>query len=385
MDLASLDNAIEKSLEYFRRAAGNGPRRMDDTLVTVQEQREALVALREILRSGESEEIIQQRIRETFDVYQSTGLDGKKTVLFTGYFEPVMNGSLEKTEQYKYPIYKSPDDTVVVNLGKFGEKYKNDQLIGRVSNGELVPYYCRSEIEDLGCLDGRNLELAWVDDRINLFFLHTQGSGKIRLPDGRLLQIGYKSKNGRPFRSTGRFLIDTGRISPKEISYQAIKRYLREHPEELSEILAHNESFIFFREVEEGPVGSLGLVLTAGRSLATDAAVFPKGALAFMRLRKPVLDRQGNVAAWIPFSRFALSQDAGGMIKGPGRVDIFCGSGDGAEVVAGSFKERGGTLFSRYEAGKGLSIRERHGQDRPGMTGRGDKQGRALSQPLQHC
>ncbi|MHB9099613.1 MAG: murein transglycosylase A [Syntrophales bacterium] len=345
MDLASLEAAMEKSIEYYSRAAGNGPHRMDDTFVTVRELRESLLALREILQRDESDEAKQARIRETFDVYQSTGLDGKNTVLFTGYFEPIMSGSLIKTEKYRYPVYKAPDDAVVVNLGKFLGKYQHEQLVGRVKNGELVSYYSRSEIEDLGSLAGRNLEIAWVDDRIGLFFLHTQGSGKIRLPDGRLLQIGYALKNGRPFQSLSRFMVDTGRISPREISYQSIKRYLREHPEELSEILGHNESFIFFREVAEGPVGSLGAVLTAGRSIATDAAVFPRGALAFMRARKPKLDKDGNVESWTPFSRFVISQDAGGMIKGPGRVDLFCGSGDEAEMLAGSLTERGELYF----------------------------------------
>ena len=139
--------------------------------------------------------------------------------------------------------------------------------------------------------------------------------------------------------------MDTGKISPQEISYQAIKRYLKEHPEDLSEILGHNESFIFFREVKEGPIGSLGEILTAGRSIATDAAVFPKGALAFIRMRKPILDREGNAESWIPFSRFVVSQDAGGMIKGAGRVDLFCGTGDEAEMLAGSLKERGELYF----------------------------------------
>ena len=345
MDLASLEKAIEKSLQYYSRAAGNGPRPMDDTMVTVRELRESLIALKEILRRDEPDKMKQARIRETFDVYQSTGLDGKNTVLFTGYFEPIMDGSLKKTAKYQYPVYKTPNDAIVVNLSKFNEKFPGDQLIGRMKNGELIPYYTRSEIEDLGSLAGRNLEIAWVDDRIALFFLHTQGSGKIRLPNGKLLQIGYALKNGRPFQSLGRFLMDTGKISPQEISYQAIKRYLKEHPEDLSEILGHNESFIFFREVKEGPVGSLGEVLTAGRSIATDAAVFPKGALAFIRMRKPILDRDGNVESWVPFSRFVVSQDAGGMIKGAGRVDLFCGTGDEAEMLAGSLKERGELYF----------------------------------------
>jgi membrane-bound lytic murein transglycosylase A len=353
MDLASLETTIEKSLRYYIRAAGNGPHRMDDTPVTVRELKESLLAIREILRRNEPDETKQERIRETFDVYQSTGLDGKNAVLFTGYFEPILDGSLKKTAKYKYPIYKAPDDAVVVNLGKFREKQQGDQLVGRVRNGELVPYYSRSEIEDHGSLAGRNLEIAWVDDRINLFFLHTQGSGKIKLPNGKLLQIGYALKNGRPFQSLGRFLMDTGKISPQDISYQSIKRYLREHPDDLSEILGYNESFIFFREVKEGPVGSLGEILTAGRSIATDAAVFPRGALAFIRTQKPILDQEGNATSWMPFSRFVVSQDAGGMIKGAGRVDLFCGTGDEAEMLAGSLKERGEIYFLVKKRGKG--------------------------------
>lgn len=345
MDLASLDSAIEKSLQYYRRASGSAPFPMDGERVTVDELRESLIALREILRSGDPEAVKQDRIRETFDVYQSTGLDGKNAVLFTGYFEPILKGSQSKTQEYRYPIYRAPGDAITVNLGRFRERYKGEQLVGRVVNGEMIPYYSRSEIEDQASLAGRNLELAWVGDRIDLFFLHTQGSGKIELADGRLLQIGYAKSNGRPYRSIGRFLLDTGKVTPQEISYQAIKRYLQEHPGDLSEILGHNESFIFFRVVEQGPVGSIGEILTAGRSIATDAAVFPRGALAFIRMRKPVLDREGNALSWIPFSRFVVSQDAGGVIKGAGRVDLFCGTGGEAEKLAGSLKERGELYF----------------------------------------
>lgn len=345
MDLASLERAMEKSLSYYDRAAGKGLPTSDDALFSVREQRETLAALREILRSDASEEAKRRRIAATFDVYQSTGQDGKRTVLFTGYFEPILRGARAPEGPYRYPVYRPPADAIRVQLDKFREGWKNEQLVGRVSNGELLPYYSRHEIEEQGALAGRGLELVWVDDRINLFFLHIQGSGKIRLTDGSLLQIGFAARNGRPFRSLSRFLVDTGRIGAREISYQAIKRYLRAHPGELPEILGHNESFIFFREVQEGPVGSLGEILTGGRSIATDQALFPKGALAFMRLRKPVLDAQGEVAAWVPFSRFVLNQDAGGAIKGAGRVDIFCGTGDEAEMVAGSFRERGELFF----------------------------------------
>ncbi len=345
MDLVSLETAVEKSLQYYKRAGGKGPVRMDDAWVSVRDLQDSLLALREILRSDETAEVRQQRIRDTFDVYQSTGSDGKNTVLFTGYFESIMNGSIERTERFQYPVYRVPEDTVTINPGKFREKYRNEQWIGRVKDGELIPYFTRGEIEDLGSLSGRGLELAWVDDRVDLYFLHTQGSGKLRLTDGSLLQIGYAAKNGRPFQSLSPYLLKTGKIGPQENSYKMIKRYLKEHPEELSEILGHNESFIFFRVVKEGPVGAIEQVLTPGRSIATDPGIFPKGALAFMRTRKPVLDREGNVQSWIPFSRFVVSQDTGGMIKGAGRVDIFCGSGGEAEMLAGSFKEKGELYF----------------------------------------
>ncbi len=344
MDPASLEIAIERSLQYYRRAAARAPVWMGASSVTVVDLRESLIALLEILRSSDTAEARQSRIRETFDLYQSTG-DGRNGVLFTGYFESKLKGSLTKTDEYRYPIYRAPDDAVVVNLGRFAERYRYEQLVGRVKNGELIPYYSRNEIEELGSLAGRNLEIAWVDDRIGLFFLHTQGSGKIRLPDGTLLQIGYALKNGRPWQSLARYLRDTGRISPAEISYRSIKRYLREHPDDLAEILGHNESFVFFREVTEGPVGSLGEILTAGRSIATDAAVFPRGAVAFMRARKPTLDKEGNAESWVLFSRFVVSQDAGGVIKGAGRVDLFCGSGSEAEMLAGSLAERGDLYF----------------------------------------
>jgi membrane-bound lytic murein transglycosylase A len=353
MDLESLETAVEKSLQYYKRSAGKGPVRMDDSWVSVKDLQDSLIALREILRSEETAEVRQARIRETFDVYQSIGSDGKNTVLFTGYFESRLKGSLTKTEQYRYPVYKVPDDAITVNLGKFGDRYKNEQLIGRVKNGELVPYYSRGEIENQGSLDGRDLELAWVDDRVDLFFMHTQGSGKIVLTDGRLLQVGYALRNGRPFQSISPYLLKMGKITSQENSYKEIKKYLKEHPDELSEILGYNENFIFFRIVGEGPIGAIEEVLTPGRSIATDPDLFPKGALAFIRTRKPLLDKEGNVESWISFSRFVVSQDVGGAIKGAGRVDLFCGSGTEAEMLAGSLKERGELYFLVKKRGNG--------------------------------
>jgi len=345
LDRASLKTATERSLQYYEKTTGKGTYGLGNGRVTGQELKDSLLLFREILDSTDSDEVKQEKIRNTFDIYKATGLDNQGRVLFTGYFESVLEGSRERTEKYRYPIYKSPDDIVVVSLGKFNEKNKNEKIIGRLKNGELVPYFTREDIEESGLLGGRSLELFWVNDPIDLFFMHIQGSGKIRFPDGTIMQVSYAQKNGHPYRSIGRYLLDKEKLTSSEMTHQSIKKYLREHPEELSDILNYNKSYVFFRIVEHGPIGALGLTLTSGRSIATDLDLFPKGALAFVRLRKPIFDKNGNIKTWEIFSRFVLNQDTGGVIKGPGRVDLFCGTGSDAEMLAGSLKEDGELYF----------------------------------------
>jgi membrane-bound lytic murein transglycosylase A len=341
----SIEAAIGKSIRYYEAVVENVTYGFSDNRVSAKDLKESLQLFQEIIGSSDSDEVKLKKIKENFDVYKATGSDGKGAVLFTGYFESVMEGSLERTEEYRHPIYRTPDDAVVVNLGRFGKKYQNDKIVGRLKNRELIPYFTRADIEERGSLTGRNLELVWVNDPIDLFFMHIQGSGKIRLPDGRFMQVSYAQWNGRPYRSIARYLLDQGKLSVKETTHQTLKKYLKEHPDELSEILNYNESYVFFRVVEDGPVGALGLSLTAERSIATDLNLFPKGGLAFIRLKKPVFDENGNIRTWTDFSRFVLNQDTGGVIKGPGRVDLYCGTGSSAEMLAGSLKEKGELYF----------------------------------------
>jgi membrane-bound lytic murein transglycosylase A len=174
----------------------------------------------------------------------------------------------------------------------------------------------------------------------------------ICLPDGKCFQVSYAQSNGRAYRSIGKLLIDSGKATRQDLSMQGIKKYLREHPEEAQEILNYNESYVFFRIVEEGPVGSIGVALTGGRSIATDQTIFPRGALAFIKSRKPVIGPDGDIRSWVPFSRFALNQDTGGAITGPGRVDLFCGRGREAEIMAGHLKEEGELYFLILRKGK---------------------------------
>jgi len=324
LDAESLDTAIARSLEYLdkRKAAGF---RFGDCDYTAADVREGLLGFRDIVRTSDKTEDRMKRIRNGFDVYKAPGSDGKGTVVFTGYYEPVLNGSLEATDRYRYPLYRAPADMT--------------------ANGTATPYLSRREIDGGQALAGRGLEIAWVDDPVALFSLHIQGSGKIRLPDGRMLQVSFARSNNRPFRGIGRYMVEKGVITPQDLSDRSIRKYLREHPEERADIFYHNERYIFFRIVDNGPVGALGVTVTGGRTIAVDPAIYPQAGLAFIRLRKPVLNKENGRNNWVPFTRFVLAQDVGAAIKGPGRIDLFCGGGDEAEQVAGSLKEKGDLYF----------------------------------------
>ena len=209
----------------------------------------------------------------------------------------------------------------------------------------VVPYYTRREIREQEVLADRGLEIAWVEDRVDLFFVEVQGSGAIRFPDGSELGIGVGASNGRPYRSIGRFLIDEGLVPAEEMSMQAIRRYLAAYPEEVPRVLNHNESFIFFRTRDTPPIGSLGQPVTPVRSIATDYRIFPRGALTFIDTRRPTVDSDGRVVDGEPLRRFMLNQDTGGAIRGPGRVDVFWGRGDDAAETAGRMQQTGRLFF----------------------------------------
>jgi membrane-bound lytic murein transglycosylase A len=344
LDRQSLECAVNRSMEYYGRLPETREFRFGDRLCTVGELKESLHEFMEILRTSDSDSEWAERIRETFDIYKSTGREGG-TVLFTGYYEPLLNGSFERTDEYRYPIYRTPDDHVVINLGEFREKYRGERIVARVEEGHVLPYYTRKDIDIRKCLEGRGLELLWLSDPVDLFFLQIQGSGVVRLPGGEFVQVSYEQSNGHPYSSVGRILVDEGKMSMGEVSLRGIKQYLRGHPDEMFDILSRNESYVFFRIVDEGPVGSLNVAVTPGRTIATDADLFPKGALAFICLKKPVIDEKGTIVSWEPFSRFVLNQDTGGVIKGPGRVDLFCGRGRDAEIMAGHLREEGSLYF----------------------------------------
>ncbi|HRS82466.1 MAG TPA: MltA domain-containing protein [Smithellaceae bacterium] len=340
LDVESLLTAIDRSLLYYDGSGKNQIFRIADRQVSAAQMKETLIAFREILTSDIPVEQKKDRIAEKFLLLRAAGENGNGSVLFTGYYEPLLEGSLTKTEKYKYPLYRPPPDIVLEKVSP------NETRIGRRENGRLVPYYSRREIDVEGVLQGKGLELIWVADPVELNSLHTQGSGKIRLEDGSMLTVSYAQNNGRPFRSVTQNLLDENRLDRSDASYRGFKAWLKDKSEkEIYEILSHNERYIFFRFVDREPVGSLGQPVTPHRSIATDPAYFPQGALAFIRLRKPVLDEDYRVVRRVEFSRFVLNQDKGAAIRGPGRVDLFCGFGPEAQAAAGSLKEKGELFF----------------------------------------
>lgn len=310
--------------------------------VTAAELRAALERLHSRITDGMSPAELASRVLEDFEPLEAAGgEDGQ--VLFTGYYEPTIEASLTRSEEYTVPIHGQPGDLIEVPLEPFAERFRAERVFGRLEGRRLVPYWTRAQIRG-GKLNGQGLEIAWAKDPVALFFVEVQGSGTLRLPDGSERRIGYAASNGRPYRSIGSLLIQEGAIPREAMSMQALRAWLAANPPQCNRVLDFNESYVFFRFLESASVGSLGRPVTPGRSIATDARLFPKGALAFIHTERPVLRADGTVE-WRPLSRFVLNQDTGGAIKGAGRVDVFWGRGPEAELSAGMMKQKGRLLF----------------------------------------
>jgi membrane-bound lytic murein transglycosylase A len=250
-----------------------------------------------------------------------------------------LRGSRTRSARYAYPVFGVPDDLLVIDLANLYPELGSYRLRGRVVGRRVVPYYSRAEIE-AGSTPLSDKVLAWVDDPVDLFFLHIQGSGRILLDTGETLRVGYADQNGHPYVSIGRKLVEQGELTPAEASMEGIKRWAKEHPERLPALLASNPSYVFFRllpppptEEPSGPPGALGVPLSAGRSIAVDPRAVPLGAPVFLATTFP----NGKE----PLRRLVLAQDTGGAIKGVVRADLFFGFGEEAGRLAGAMREQG--------------------------------------------
>ncbi len=269
----------------------------------------------------------------------------------TGYFEPRLVGSRLRGAGFTVPLYRRPDDLVRVDLGAFREHLAGLRLAGRVVDGVLRPYPARAEI-DAGALSGRGLELVWLADPVDAFFLQIQGSGLIELTEGGSLRVGYAGHNGHAYRAIGRVLVNMGELAPDAVSMQSIAAWLRAHPERAAAVMAENPSYIFFREVNgPGPVGTLGVVLTPERSLAVDARWWTLGAPVWLDTRVPGAGDEAPRR----FRHLMVAQDTGGAITGALRGDVFFGTGAAAGDVAGRMNSPGRFYLlwpRRREAGR---------------------------------
>lgn len=342
LDPASLKEAVERSLLFYGRIPEDRIFKLGDREVRVRLLKETLRCFLELLNSGE---VNAGTIDRFFDVYRVRYKGRQGHSLVTGYYEPILEGRLTPDDRFCHPLYGLPSDLVTVDLSSFDPtRFPGERLMGRLAGNRVVPYYSRREIEGLRVLESSGGQLVWLQDPIDVFFLHVQGSGMIRLPLNQVRRVGYAGSNGRPYRSIGKYLREKGVVTG-EVTLQSIRSYLGEHPEEVQEILWHNESYVFFRWVKEGPLGSINVPLTAGRSVAMDAQTHPLGAVLYLESQKPRLDSEGGVLQWESLCRWVVNQDTGGAIKGLGRLDLFCGSGETAEHIAGRLQHPGRVFF----------------------------------------
>lgn len=261
--------------------------------------------------------------------------DASTEGLVTGYYEPLLRGSRERSKSFSHAIYGVPDDLLVVDLGELYPELKNFRLRGRLDGRKVVPYWSRAELTPQApALAGK--ALLWVADPIELFFLQVQGSGRVELADGRRVRVGYADQNGHPYQSIGRWLVEQGELKLEQASMQGIQAWARANPKRLNELLNTNPSFVFFRELPDsggGPIGALGVPLTPGRSIAVDPRAIPLGAPVFLATTLPLSEQ--------PLQRLVMAQDTGGAIKGAVRADFFWGFGAEAGARAGRMRQRG--------------------------------------------
>jgi len=270
-----------------------------------------------------------QFFNENFTPYELYNNDGTNQGLITGYYEPLLQGSRTKSEKYKYPIYKTPKDMLTIDLSKAYPELKKYRLRGKIVNGKVIAYDDREALNRRSDLE----PIVYVDDEIDLFFLQIQGSGKVRLDSGELINVGYASQNGHKYHAIGRTLYKEGLLKKEDLSLQGIKKYLKQNPKRVEEILNKNRSYVFFVERENSATGALGTQLVGGRNLAVDRKYIPLG--------MPVFINTKNTVSGDKIDRLMVAADVGGAIKGQIRADFYYGYGENAELWAGGMKDRG--------------------------------------------
>lgn len=330
-ELANLRDGIDNSLSYLSKPSSK--QFYPSNGISHEQAVASLRALGRLLDSGLYGRQLDTAIRSRFDFYQSVGCDDKGTVLFTGYYTPIFEGSLEPSARYKYPLYKQPADLV--------KNDKGDTLGQKMPDGSLIKYPARREIDQSGALQGT--EIAWLADPFEVYIAHVQGSAIIRQPNGELVTLGYAANNGYDYVSVGRKMIDDNLVPAEGMSLKAMINYFRSNPDKIPHYINQNPRYVFFRLADGNPRGCLNEEVIPFRSIATDKSIYPRASVTFIKtaLPRPVA---GTVRK-APYSGFALDHDAGGAIRAPGRCDVYMGTGDQAGQMAGQVYEEGNLYY----------------------------------------
>ncbi|MDF1797713.1 MAG: MltA domain-containing protein [Planctomycetota bacterium] len=320
--------ALDRSIDWIHR--GHAKNHFPIEGVDIQRARASLERFRELLTTSTSRKDFDRSVREEFTWYKSAGWNGRGGgVLFTGYCTPLLEGSLTQGGGYDYPLYALPDDLIKHDQGT--------RVTWAVGGGEL-PYPSRSAIEAGAMLEGKGLELAWLKDPVDAFIAHVNGSAFIRLPDGGIHRLGYAGKNGAPYHSLGKELINDGILPRDGLNLQRIRQWAQDAPpSQVTEYLHRNPSYVFFQPIEGTPHGSLDVPVTAKRSVATDKTLFPRASILFVDADLP----GAHDGERIPMHQFLFDQDTGGAIRTAGRADLYMGIGPAAEELAGRIKTEG--------------------------------------------
>jgi membrane-bound lytic murein transglycosylase A len=260
---------------------------------------------------------------QNFSVYKIHSTS--KSQILTGYYEPELQGSLQKTKRYKYPVYETPKDLISIDLGAIYPELKKYRLRGKLQGSKIVPYYKRA---DLATQELNASVICYVDSKVELFFLEVQGSGRVKLDTNETIFVGYDNQNGHRYKSIGRYLVKNKEISLEDISLQSIHKWLKEHPQRMDEVLNYNDSLVFFKKRNYKAKGALGLELTPMRSVAVDRRYISLGSMLYLSAKTQAFDN----------ARVVFAQDTGGAIKGAVRADLFVGFGRDAGELAGELK-----------------------------------------------
>ena len=341
---SGLKEAISLQIEKLKKGDLDQPVKFGEMVITRKRILKTLECFYTLLEKNDSASFYKE-IPKKFIVLQATGVNQKGDVLFTGYYQPVLDARTKAEGEYQYPLYRIPCDLQVIDLGELNPKYAGEKIGLRVDEGKIKPYFDRQTIDKEWALQGKGLELVYLKDFLDRYMLQVQGSGVMKIENGKEIKVRYAASNCFPYTSLREILVDKKKLRPDQASQKEIREYFNKNPEEVKEYFYQNRRYIFFEEYTGNVRGSEGVDLTAGRSIATDKTLFPGGGLAFILCRKPVLNAQGGVLKWEPMIRFMVDQDAGAAIKGSGRVDIFWGTGKEAGDIAGSIKEKGKLFY----------------------------------------